>query len=552
MNRRELLASFLGLPLALSSGCGAFGSRLPPAGEIIGASAKTGHRIRDGFRPQPATDGWSDVDVVIVGGGIAGLSAARKLARTDLSFVLLELESRVGGTSIGGQSELVAYPWGAHYVPVPHPHNRELIELLDDVGILEGREEDGAPVVAEQFLCRDPHERLFIDGAWHPGLLPLHGAAEQDVREFAAFRQEVMRWVAWRDADGRRAFTLPISACSDDAEVLAVDRQSMSDWIDSHGWKSSRLRWYVDLCCRDDYGLTIDQTSAWAGLFYFASRVRNPGQESEPFITWPEGNARLVRHLREISDDHIRTGLAVTEILAGSSSVGARTDVVAFRETAAGDEVLGWHARKVIFAAPTFLAPYLIQDYRADGPSSASELTFGSWLVANLHLSDRPAQSDESFPLSWDNTLFDSPSLGYVCATHQRLIDHGPTVFTYYYPLCDDDPKVARQRLLSLSWEEWSEVILSDLERAHPDIRSLCDRLDIMRWGHAMVRPVPGLISGGALTACRQPFRDVHFAHSSLSGIALFEEAFDHGNRAAVEVIAALAPAPQLTTASNS
>ena len=142
--------------------------------------------------------------------------------------------------------------------------------------------------------------------------------------------------------------------------------------------------------------------------------------------------------------------------------------------------------------------------------------------------------------MSWDNVIYDSPSLGYVTATHQRGLDHGSTVLTYYYPLCENSPRLARERLLSLTWEEWADVVLSDLERAHPEIRSLTRRLDIMRWGHAMIRPVPGFISGAARSECSRPFRSVHFAHSALSGIPLFEEAFYHGNRAASEILEAL------------
>ena len=142
--------------------------------------------------------------------------------------------------------------------------------------------------------------------------------------------------------------------------------------------------------------------------------------------------------------------------------------------------------------------------------------------------------------MSWDNVIYDSPSLGYVTATHQRGLDRGPTVLTYYYPLCDASPKVARERLLSLSWEEWADVVLSDLERAHPEIRRLTRRLDIMRWGHAMIRPIPGFIRGTARAECSRPFSNVHFAHSALSGIPLFEEAFYHGNRAASEILESL------------
>ena len=53
----------------------------------------------------------------------------------------------------------------------------------------------------------------------------------------------------------------------------------------------------------------------------------------------------------------------------------------------------------------------------------------------------------------------------------QRGLDHGPTIFTYYYPLCDSDARSARQRLLDLGWAEWAEITLADLDRIHDDLR---------------------------------------------------------------------------------
>ena len=121
--------------------------------------------------------------------------------------------------------------------------------------------------------------------------------------------------------------------------------------------------------------------------------------------------------------------------------------------------------------------------------------------------------------------------------THQLGQDHGPTVFTYYYPLCDEDPRVARTRLLETDWRGWAEIALTDLSRAHPDIRHLVERLDVMRWGHAMIRPRTGFMWGQARKKGAEPFRSIHFAHSELSGVALFEEAFDAGLRAANEIL---------------
>ncbi len=547
LTRRELIVTLLGAPALLSAGCSE-SPILPPAGELLGQSLEIGHRLRDGSRPQPNSDQWRDVGVAIVGGGVAGLSAAWRLNQNGCEdFVVLELESQPGGTSRSGRCELTPYPWGAHYLPVPLPHNRDLIRLLDEMGVVESLADDGSPVIAEQFLCRDPDERVFVDGEWIEGLYPVKGATEDDLAQLAAFRKEIDRWSAWRDASGRRAFSIPIRHAADDAEVLELDKRSMSEWLRQHGWTSPRLHWLVDYSCRDDYGLTAEQTSAWAGVLYFAARLKGPGAEHQPLMTWPEGNGRIVEHLAAQAGTRLKPGMAVTRIRSSQSRqrLGAVDndapisgeigyEVLAF--DTATDQPIGFRAKSVIFAAPQFLAPRLIDGFAERTGRSAERFEYGSWLVANVHLSRRPRES--SFPLSWDNVIHDSRSLGYVVATHQAGNDHGPTVLTWYHPLCDDDVKAARQQLLKAKWSELADVVLTDLERPHPEIRSLVTRLDVFRWGHAMIRPRPGFINNPQRRAAARPDGRIHFANTDLSGIALFEEAFDHGLRAADEVLA--------------
>ena len=530
-----MLAAYLGLPFALA-GC----SRPPPDmdGEIVGASDTVGHQARANMHLIPPPDRWQRAGVVIVGGGIAGLAAAWRFLKAGYQdFLLLELEKSPGGNSRSGASSLIAYPWGAHYVPAPLRENRLFITLLEEMGVLEGRDREGQPLVAEQYLCRDPQERVYYKGRWYEGLYLHAGESPEDRAQLQVFNEEVDRWVGWRDGRGRRAFAIPVAAGSDDPEVTALDKISMADWLEQRKLTSTRLHWLIDYACRDDYGSTMDQTSAWAGLFYFASRMRRPGAETQPLITWPEGNGRLVTHLYGKVRERVRLGLAVVEVNPAEAEGRRNVDVVAVDHT--GQEVSGFHADQVVFAAPQFLTRYVLKPYRKQPPRHVADFEYGAWMVANLFLRDRPRS--RGFPLAWDNVLYESPSLGYVVATHQRGLDRGPTVFTYYYPLCDADVRAARSRLESMDWQSCADVALTDLTRAHSEIRSLTERLNVMRWGHAMIRPRPGFIWGGARRDASLPYRGVHFAHSDLSGVSLFEEAFYHGVRAAEEVFSARA-----------
>jgi hypothetical protein len=535
VRRRDLLGALCGSTLSASCSPSRRGQDL--AGAIVGPSDGLGHRLQRGFRPEPGRDAWQSPSVVIVGGGIAGLTAAWRLHRAGFDdFVVLELEDKAGGTSRSERGALGAYPWGAHYIPVPQPANVALVRLLREMGAIVGTDSDGAPVVAEELLCADPQERVFFKGRWYEGLYPRIGASAEDLRQLEAFEREIARWVAWRDARGRRAFALPMVSGSDDAEVRALDKLSMADYLTGLGLTSRRLRWFVEYACRDDYGSLLGDTSAWAGLFYFAARVPRPGADAEPFIVWPEGNGRVVAFLQSELGHRVRLGVAATDLVPGRAPDGRGVDVWAFDR--ATRRPVGFRAERVIFAAPQFLARYLVRPWRDDPPLHTREFEYSPWLIANLTLPQRPPE--RGFPLAWDNVLYDSPSLGYVVATHQIDRGLGPTVFTFYHAFCDSDVKEARARLLSGNWSEWKEHVLDDLERAHPGIRGLVTRLDIMRWGHAMIRPRPGFVWGGARERAAEPYRGIHFANSDLSGIALIEEAYEHGLRAAEEVLSAL------------
>lgn len=526
-SRRDILTTFLGAPLAFAA-CRSETARTFPTGDIVGQSVELGHVLREMRTLEVPAANWESNKVAIIGGGIAGLSAAWKLKRDGFDdFVLLELEKQVGGTSSSGQGESVGYPWGAHYLPVPFRENWELIALLDEMSLAEGRGANGEVIVKEQFLCREPEERVFYKGRWYEGLYLHVGESEDDKRQFSEFQRLVDKWVNRRDGAGRRAFAVPLANCSNDAEVTALDKISFAEWLRQNGLNSDRLIWYCDYACRDDYGLKLEQTSAWAGLFYFCSRVRKSGEESQPFISFPEGNGRFVNHLFERVKENVRKSQMVVSVVPTDKGV----DVICLD----GGELRGIRCEKAIFASPMFTAPYIIHGFREDAPFAASEFQHNAWFVANLFLKDRPKpRFAKDFPMSWDNVLYESRSLGYVTATHQKGIDYGPTILTYYYPMCHEEN--ARTKLFDYNWRELADVCLTDLARAHPDIYELTTRIDIMRWGHAMVSPRPNFIWSGVREKAMRPYRNIHFAHTDLSGIALFEEAFYHGLRAANEV----------------
>jgi hypothetical protein len=394
------------------------------------------------------------------------------------------------------------------------------------------RAADGTIVGKEEYLVREPAERLFVENRWVEGVVPRARFDSDDHRQFAAFQRIVDDWVSWRDAQGRRAFTLPVANCSTDAEVVELDRMSAATWLRARHLDSKPLRWWLEYGCRDDYGCTLDTTSAWALLFYHAARLDRAGARSAPFLTWPEGNGRIVRHLEQVVGERLLTSRMVLDVHPDAGEI----KVAVLDSATQRLQVIS--AQHVILATPSFLVPHLLRPYRETPPAHYEAFSYSPWAVANLHLKRRPKNT--GYSPSWDNVVYGGASLGYVDATHQTLDDDGPSVWTYYQPLVDADPTAARHRLAAASQPAMWDAIAAELAAPHPDLDAAVSRLDVWQFGHAMIRPVPGVITGVAIRKAAEPFGSVHFAHSDLSGVALLDEAHYHGVRAAEEVLGAI------------
>jgi protoporphyrinogen oxidase len=500
---------------------------------MLGPSREIGHLLRGPNNLKSPKDLPSvSTKVTIVGGGMAGLSAAWWLKKHGLSdFVLLDLEKNVGGNSSCGKNDLGAYPWGAHYVPIANPESVYVRELFEELGIIRGHNDKGLAIYDELMLCHEPQERLFKDGSFHDGLVPKRGLQKDENDEIARFFQTVVEFRNATGNDGKIAFAIPLDLSSQDPKFLKLDSISMEQWMLDNNFSSKPVRWYVNYCCRDDYGSTMQNVSAWAGIHYFAGR-RGLAANSEPnsVITWPQGNGFLVEKLKQPLQDQIRVNSLVTEVKQTGSKVVTRVMDSETRKSSAIESDF------VIFAAPRFVAQRVITG-RDQHSFPKGDLNYAPWMVANISLRNLPDARGQS--PAWDNVSYYSDSLGYVMANHQDVTTRSkPGVITYYYPLSQDQPKASRQALYNSTPEQWSQTIVSDLQKMHPSIAKEIISMDLWPWGHGMIRPSVGFIWGGTRKKMKEHSGNIIFAHSDMSGMSNFEEAQFHGVEAAKAILA--------------
>jgi len=536
--------SFVGSALAAlgATACQSASDTAHIAGGFTGVDHERGHWLRDVLqsgKSWPAPAKTHSTQVLIVGGGVAGLAGARALRLRGVDdYAVLELEDSAGGNSRGAELGGMACPMGAHYLPLPGDDAPDVQNLLEELGLR--RRMAGRWQYDERHLCHSPQERLFFDGAWQTGLLPVQGVGSATLaqyQQFAALVAQARKTAAW---------SLPAYKSAAAPMKRALAAITFEAFLDQNGLIDPHLRWYLGYCCKDDYGAGIATVSAWAGMHYFASRhgftaPGGDGGEPEGMLTWPEGNAWLTRRMAAPLGERLNTGRVVLRVT--QSRHGVQVD--AFNTGTQAME--RWSAQRVIVALPLMVAVRVVHSPPEFLRQAAQRVVYAPWLVANIHISE-PLHDRPGAPPSWDSVLYASQGLGYVDAMHQSLqTAPGATVLTHYRAL--GDVAQGRKQLLERAWSDWRDTIVGELSVAHPDLARKTRRINITRYGHAMAVPVPqpnGEIGlGPAWNVRRQLLKTEHrviadarlsFAHSDWAGYSVFEEAFAAGHGCGLSV----------------
>lgn len=513
------------------AGCegGEIEEELPP-GKDAGDNHTICHQVRDGKTWDiPAASG-DLLDCVIIGAGLAGLTTAYRLQKLGVTNLLvLEKEDPVGGYArLDGPADS---PWGQASAYTVYPYNDNLIEIYTDLGVVTGLDADELPILDDKYALKEPVNSSYIDGQWYqePWDKGIDGLpySDQIKADLKAFRDDMIYWYEYADAEGRFAFDTPTDASTEEAEVRALDDISLAEYIAQKGWSSEISEFYKPYC-RSAFGCDPDVLSCWAAINFF-------GSEFQPAMSQPGGNAHLALKLRDIvGGSVIQTSCFVLRAV----NQGDEVHVTYLK----GDTVTTIRAKTAVYAGPRYLAKYILPDLVASGRDEAKDFQYTPYLVAAVHVEKTPAG------LGYDNWIQQESFItDIIVADWAGLADPAAAsldrknTLSCYCPLVGEGK---RSELLSTPYEDYEKQVLDALEAVLPGVRETVTGVDIYRWGHGMLAPVKGFVFGASRVGSQAPEGRISFANHDVDALPAFENAVGAAFRAADEVVALLTPPP--------
>ncbi|MBD8869898.1 flavin monoamine oxidase family protein [Nocardioides donggukensis] len=284
----------------------------------------------------------ADVDVVVVGAGLAGLTAAERLTEAGRSVVVLEARDRVGGRTQGGELEGAPIELGGTWIGEGHS---EMYALVDQLGLAT-------------FPTWNDAGKLLLDLAGKQSALPSHKGATPKVNPIALadLAQGLARYEKLaRSVDPARPWAHP--------KAEQLDGQTYESWV-RRNLRTPTGRSYFRVLAEALYSADGSDMSLLHTLFYTVSNG-----DLETLASTDKGAQK---------DRVVGGAVLVSERLAGKLDVRLDSPVVRLVQsetgvvvtTRAGDSL---SAARVVVAIPPTLAGRI--DYQPILPAWRDQLT---------------------------------------------------------------------------------------------------------------------------------------------------------------------------------
>jgi monoamine oxidase len=484
-----------------------------------GAAAAVPGAAEAGPTRKPKRSGACSVrsaDVVVVGAGFAGLTAARKVAHSGRSVVVLEARTRVGGRvwnhDLGGGH---VSERGGTFVGPTQDH---VLALARELGV-------------GTFKTYDVGQDLYVAGStrlrWSDtgitGTAPPDPLALPDLAVIVGQLDELSK-------------SVPVDAPWKAPRAAEWDGQTLESWINSTVVVTQRFREVVPLATRPIFGAEPRELSLLFVLFYIASsgNESNPGTFERSFDTrggaqmsrFAGGSQLIALKLARQLGRRVVLGSPVRRIAQGASGVSVQSDRLTVKAK-----------RAIVAIAPTLAGRI---DYDPILPFERDQLTqrYGQGTLTKVAaVYDRPFWREEGL-------------------TGQAFSTKGPVVATF-----DDSPPGGRpgvvfgfvggddaRRYNAMSASARRAAVLDQYAGLFGSkARSPRGFFETSWSGEQWTRGCPVGIPGlGTLLAygsrIRQPVNRIHWAGTETSNYwnGYMDGAVRSGERAADEVLAEL------------
>jgi monoamine oxidase len=294
-------------------------------GQAPAAEAKRRRKRKHPAKPHRTASSVRRADFVVVGGGLAGLTAAREIARAGRSVVVLEARDRVGGRTLnhdlgGGKITEV----GGQFVG---PTQDRIIALADELGI-------------KRFPGYGPGDNVYIaDGrvTRYTGDLPPDPAGLADLALMVTQFDQL-------------ASQVPVSAPWNAPNAVQYDRQTVETWVRANTVNSDRAVQLVNLLFNSAIGGKAGDLS-----FLFAlAQVAGYGDEQNPgTVERGIGSKGGAQDSRFVGGSQVVSNLAAQQL---GSAVVLNAAVRRIEQRSDGVSVVSdagtWKGKRAIVAVP--------------------------------------------------------------------------------------------------------------------------------------------------------------------------------------------------------
>ncbi|XP_039203389.1 amine oxidase [flavin-containing] A-like [Crotalus tigris] len=259
----------------------------------------------EGTAVAPAESAAMSYDVVVVGGGISGMSAAKLLFESGLSVVVLEARDRVGGRTFTIRNKQVKYvDVGGAYVG---PTQNRILRLAKELGIetykVNVREATLLHTKGKSYSMQD-----MFPSTWNPFI-------HLDYINF------------WRTMD-KLGKEIPAEAPWDAPNAKELDKISMKHFIDKHCWTKA-ARDFATIFVNVNVTSETHEVSALWFLWYVKLcggttrifSITNGGQERK-FIG---GSGQITEKIMELLRDKVKLESPVVHIDQSGDSIIVET-----------------------------------------------------------------------------------------------------------------------------------------------------------------------------------------------------------------------------------